>query len=125
RGPIHSPLHHPYWAPTDLGGFDPVLLRELTFAEPELARGDALELGYRCVEEGGDTGAVLNAADEVAVAAFLAGRIPFQEIHRINRRVLERRPGLDQGIAELLEADRRARVIAGEEIEALGAPAAP
>jgi len=64
---------------------------------------------------------VLNAADEVAVAAFLAGRIGFRDIVRGNTAVLERRPGLDGSVERLLEADRAARDLAREEIEALTA----
>ncbi len=124
RGPIHYALHHPDRAPAALAGFDATLFRELTFEEPDPERFPTLALGYRCVEEGGDAGACLNAADEVAVEAFLAGEIPFQEIHRINRRVLERRPGLDQSVDQLLEADRQARGLARMEIEAARNPEA-
>jgi 1-deoxy-D-xylulose-5-phosphate reductoisomerase len=116
RGPIHYALHHPDRAPSDLVGFDPLLFRELSFEEPDPARFPTLELGYRCVREGADAGAVLNAADEVAVEAFLDGRLPFQEIHRINRRVLESRPGLAHDIPALLESDARARDLARAEV---------
>jgi 1-deoxy-D-xylulose-5-phosphate reductoisomerase len=116
RGPIHYALHHPDRAPTDLTGFDPVLFRELSFEEPDPERFPTLELGYRCVREGADAGAVLNAADEVAVEAFLDGRLSFQEIPRINRRVLESRPGLAHDIPALLESDARARELARAEV---------
>ena len=116
RGPIHYALHHPERASSPLRGFDPVLFRSLTFEPVDRERFPALELGYRCVELGGDAGSVLNAADEVAVEAFLDGRIGFQEIEAVNRSVLERRPGLDQGLSALLEADARARQLASEAI---------
>jgi 1-deoxy-D-xylulose-5-phosphate reductoisomerase len=119
RGPIHYALHHPDRAPADLRGFDLELFRELTFEAPDPARFPALELGYRCVREGGDAGCVLNAADEVAVAAFLDRRIPFQDIVRVDRTCLERRPHLDGSVELLLEADARARALAAAEIEAL------
>ena len=119
RGPIHWALHHPHRAPSDLTGFDPKLFAQLTFEEPDPERFPTLELGYRCVREGGDAGAALNAADEVAVEAFLEGRIAFQEIPRINRRVLERRPGMAHDIDGLLASDRRARDLARAEVEAL------
>ncbi|MEM7309756.1 MAG: 1-deoxy-D-xylulose-5-phosphate reductoisomerase [Planctomycetota bacterium] len=117
RGPIHYALHHPDRKPADLVGFDPVLFRELTFEEPDLKRFPTLELGFRCVAEGEDSGAALNAADEVAVAAFLAGEVSFQEIPRINRRVLESRPGLAHDIPALLESDRRSRALAEAEVQ--------
>jgi 1-deoxy-D-xylulose-5-phosphate reductoisomerase len=62
---------------------------------------------------------VLNAADEVAVAAFLEGRIGFQDLVRVNRRVLESRPGLSLDVDALLRADARARELARDEVDAL------
>jgi 1-deoxy-D-xylulose-5-phosphate reductoisomerase len=121
RGPLHYCLNHPDRAPFDLGGFDPRLYARLTFEEVDPGRFPALELGYRCVEEGADSGCVLNAADEVAVEAFLKSRIRFGDMHRIQRRVLDRRPGLCGSVERLLEADRRARELAGDEIAALAA----
>ena len=123
RGPIHFALHGPDRAPSELKGFDPALFRELTFEPVDHERFPALELGFRCVEAGGDAGAVLNAADEVAVEAFLAGEIPFQEIVRIDRSVLEMRSGQDESIAALLRADTWARERAREAIEAVLDPA--
>jgi 1-deoxy-D-xylulose-5-phosphate reductoisomerase len=128
RGPIHCALHWPDRAPSKLRGFDLGLFRELSFEAVDHRRFPALELGYRCVAEGSDAGSVLNAADEVAVEAFLEGRIAFQEIVPLNRSVLESRPGLDQSVVALLEADHRARALARTRIEALEAsrsPAAP
>lgn len=117
RLPIHQALHYPERVPSDLAGFQPAVFRRLDFEEVDSARYPSLELGYRCVRQGGDSGAVLNAADEVAVEAFLAGRIGFQEIARVNRCVLDLRPGLSNGVEALLEADRRARALARAEIE--------
>jgi 1-deoxy-D-xylulose-5-phosphate reductoisomerase len=121
RGPIHYALHHPDRAPANLVGFDPVLFRELTFEVPDPERFPTLELGYRCVREGADAGCALNAADEIAVEAFLQGRVAFQDIARINRRVLDRRPGASQDISALLASDARARELARAEV-ALVAP---
>ena len=123
RGPIHYALHHPDRAPADLKGFDLELFRSLTFEAPDPERFPALGLGYRCVELGSDSGCVLNAADEVAVAAFLRREIAFPDLARIAREVLERRPGLDRDVAELVRADARARELARDRIRALGAPA--
>jgi 1-deoxy-D-xylulose-5-phosphate reductoisomerase len=119
RGPLHYCLHHPDRAPADLRGFDTGLYSSLTFAEVDPSRFPALELGFRCVEEGGDSGCVLNAADEVAVQAFLEARIAFGDIHQVNGRVLDRRPGLSGSVERLLEADGLARELARAEIEAL------
>lgn len=81
--PIHRALHWPAVADAPLRGFDPALWRALHFAEPEPARWPALELGFQAARLGGCAGAVLNAADEVAVEAFLDGRIPFPAIVRL------------------------------------------
>ncbi len=119
RGPIRYCLDHPDRAPAAAEGFSFDLFRRLDFHEPDLERFPALELGFRCVEEGEDAGCVLNAADEVACAAFLAGALAFPEIARIDRRVLDRRPRLSGSLEALLEADARARELAETEVAAL------
>jgi len=116
RGPIHYALHHPDRAPAPLVGFDLARFSQLTFEAPDHARFPALALGFRCVEEGGDAGAVLNAADEVAVAAFLAGEVGFTDIARINAALLDRRPGYAGSVEELLRADQAARRLARDEV---------
>ena len=117
RGPIHFALHHPERRAASLQGFDVGTFSGLTFEEPDLERFPSLELGFRCVDEGSDAGSVLNACDETVVEAFLKSEIPFDDISRINRRVLDRRPGLDGSFDDLFEADRTARRMAGEEIQ--------
>jgi 1-deoxy-D-xylulose-5-phosphate reductoisomerase len=117
RGPIHHALFYPDRIASDLEGFVPDLFQTLTFEQPDPERFPALELGYRCVREGGNAGAVLNAADEVAVAAFLDGQLSFHELVPVVSAVLDRRhewPG--STLAELLEADQGARLAAKEEI---------
>jgi 1-deoxy-D-xylulose-5-phosphate reductoisomerase len=121
RGPIHYALHHPDRAPADLKGFDFAAFKTLTFEEPDLERFPALELGFRCIDEGSDCGAVLNAADEIAVDAFLREEIALPDIARVNARVVDRRPGLDRTVDDLLRADLQARTMAREEIGALHA----
>jgi 1-deoxy-D-xylulose-5-phosphate reductoisomerase len=86
----------------------------LTFRDPDPERYPALEIGYRAARDGGVAGAVMNAADEVAVEEFLAGRIPFPEIARRVGSALDRcasapargAPTLD----DILAADRSARL---------------
>jgi 1-deoxy-D-xylulose-5-phosphate reductoisomerase len=117
RGAIHFALHWPERKPSELRGFDLRSFRELSFEAVDPRRFPSLELGYRCVREGGDSGAALNAADEEAVAAFKRGTIGFQDIARINRSVLERRPRLQGSIDALLASDQRSRELARLEIE--------
>jgi 1-deoxy-D-xylulose-5-phosphate reductoisomerase len=121
RLPIHYALFDPDRAPFPAVGFDVGLYASLTFEEPDVRRFPALELGFRCVEQGSDSGSVLNAADEVAVEAFLKTEIAFQDISRINAAVLERRSGRDGDVDALLEADRTARERAREEVRTLTA----
>jgi 1-deoxy-D-xylulose-5-phosphate reductoisomerase len=82
----------------------------LQFEPPDLERFPALRLGYEVARRGGTCGAVLNAANEVAVQRFLDGQIAYGDIARGCREVLESHqfdpsPGLDR----LLELDRWAR----------------
>ena len=125
RGPIHYALHHPDRQPADLEGFSLERFASLTFEAPDLERFPALALGFRAVEEGGDAGCVLNAADEVAVEAFLAGRIRFQDIPRINSSVMDQRSGSAGSIDALLAADAAARRLAEDEVLQAARTSAP
>ena len=116
RHPIHQALYAPDCVPSSLEGFEPTRFSELSFEEVDRERFPTLDLGYACVEAGADAGAVLNAADEVAVAAFLDGRIRFPDIAAIDAAVLERRPGLADSVDTLLRADRTARDLAEAEV---------
>jgi 1-deoxy-D-xylulose-5-phosphate reductoisomerase len=79
----------------------------------EKKRFPALALAYAALNEGGTMPAVLNAANEVAVAAFLAGRIGFREIHRIIDRTMQRHQSKHaKNIDEIVETDRWAREVA-------------
>ena len=109
RGPLHFCLFHPDRAPSNLAGFDLGLFANLSFEAVDAARFPALELGYDCVRRGGDAGAVLNAADEIAVESFLAGRARFGEIARVCAAVLSRRASSNHGVAAALLADGDAR----------------
>ncbi len=119
RGPLHYCLHHPERVEAPLKGFDTELFRSLTFEEVDPRRFPALELGFQCVEAGGDSGCALNAADEVAVEAFLADRIAFPDIVRVNASVLARRAGHEPSVESLQRADELAREQAREEVAAL------
>jgi len=92
RGPIHYAIHHPDRAASKLEGFSFDVFENLTFEEPDRDRFPALDLGFRCVSEGGTSGAVLNAADEVAVEAFLAREIPLHGIPELCSLALDSRP---------------------------------
>jgi 1-deoxy-D-xylulose-5-phosphate reductoisomerase len=82
----------------------------LTFDKPDVVRFPCLELGYRAGREGGSAGAVLNAANEEAVALFLDERIPFGEIPRLTAAALDGREiSSAETLAAVLAADKWAR----------------
>ena len=90
-------------------------LQSLSFNEPDPARFPGLYLAWDALRAPAGTTAVLNAANEVAVAAFLEGTIRFTAIHSINARTLDRLPpdlGASHTLDDLLDLDRRARLTA-------------
>ena len=115
RLPISLALSYPErWGPpfkvTDLA-----TLGTLSFGEVDLDTFRCLELAYRAGEEGGLATAVLNAANEVVVAAFLEGRIGFLDIERIIGKVLERHlPGRANSLEDIMGAQEWARSAASE-----------
>jgi 1-deoxy-D-xylulose-5-phosphate reductoisomerase len=114
RLPILYALAYPERVASDLT-FDLATLSQLDFSAPDFSRFPCLRLAYEAAESGGTACIALNAADEIAVAAFLAGEIPFLGIPRTIERVLEQtnvtRP---ESIPEVLEADQAARRLAAE-----------
>jgi 1-deoxy-D-xylulose-5-phosphate reductoisomerase len=92
RVPISYALHHPERADVDLPQLDLAAAGSLTFEEPDLETFACLRLALEAGEAGGSAPCVLNGADEVAVAAFLAGDIPFTGIAAVIERVLGEMP---------------------------------
>ena len=80
RTPIAQALAYPDRIATDVPALDLARLASLDFAAPDLTRFPCLRLAYEALRTGGTAPAVLNAANEVAVATFLAGRIAFTDI---------------------------------------------
>ncbi len=96
-------------------GLDLAALGRLTFRKPDTRRFPCLELGRAALEKGGAMPCVLNAADEVAVEAFLARRLPFGDIPRVIERVMRRMPETELGsLDDVLKCDREARHLARE-----------
>jgi 1-deoxy-D-xylulose-5-phosphate reductoisomerase len=93
--------------------FDLATLSQLDFSAPDLSRFPCLRLAYEAAAVGGNACIALNAADEIAVAAFLEGRIPFLGIPRTIEQVLMETPvGHPASINEVLNADLAARASA-------------
>jgi 1-deoxy-D-xylulose-5-phosphate reductoisomerase len=90
--------------------FDLATLRHLDFEQPDMERFPCLRLSFEAAEKGGAHPIALNAADEIAVEAFLDRRIPFMGIPRTIEKVLARTPEAHPAtIAEVLATDREAR----------------
>jgi 1-deoxy-D-xylulose-5-phosphate reductoisomerase len=109
RLPILYALTFPERVPSEMR-FPVSDLRHLDFCPPDLKKFPCLRLAYQAVEAGGAKTVALNAADEVAVAAFLEGRIRFDQIPGIIEDVLAAtNSGKLESIGEVLEADAAAR----------------
>jgi 1-deoxy-D-xylulose-5-phosphate reductoisomerase len=92
-------------------------LRHLDFSPPDLKKFPCLRLAYEAAEAGGAKTVALNAADEVAVAAFLEGRIRFDQIPAVIEEVLcATTSGALESIKDVLEADAAARQFAQEQV---------
>jgi 1-deoxy-D-xylulose-5-phosphate reductoisomerase len=109
RLPILYALAYPERPASNLT-FDLAALRHLEFEPPDFERFPCLRLAFEAAEKGGNHPIALNAADEVAVAAFLEGRIPFTGIAGTIERVLASTPEAHPtSIAGVLAEDREAR----------------
>ncbi len=97
-------------------------LAQMTFDTPDPRRFPGLALAWEVLEGPAGSTAVLNAANEVAVAAFLAGQIRFDQIHRINRDALDRvKLSAVSGIEDLLRIDQQTRETAQQLVKRLEA----
>jgi len=118
RVPISYALHFPERADVEVPTLDLATVGELVFEEPDAGAFPCLRLAREAGEAGGTAPCVLNAADEVAVEAFLAGRIPFTAIAEVVELTLAAMPATHPGHFEDLyaadaEARERARELAG------------
>jgi len=100
-----------------LPALDLAQLGSLTFEEPDLERFPCLKLAREAGEAGGTAPCVLNAADEIAVEAFLSEEIPFVSIPRVVARTLEEMPATaPTHFDDLIAADAEARERAAEAV---------
>ncbi|MQY50409.1 1-deoxy-D-xylulose-5-phosphate reductoisomerase [Rhodocyclus tenuis] len=115
RTPIAHALAYPERIEAGVAPLDLFAIARLDFEQPDFARFPCLALAYRALQAGGSAPATLNAANEVAVDAFLNGRIGFTAIADVIARVLDAVPVVDVTTLEtVLEADRVARAAAHE-----------
>jgi len=123
RVPISYALHYPERADVDVPQLDLAAAGSLTFEQPDLNTFACLRLALEAGRAGGTAPTVLNAADEVAVAAFLEERIPFIAIPAVIERVLEEMPAATVShFDDLFAADAEARERSQEQVREL-APA--
>ena len=110
RLPIHYALHYPQRTASIAERMNWRTAFTLEFHPPDPDRYPALALGHECARAGGSSGAVLNAANEAAVGAFLAGELHFTEIVPACRSVLESHNfQSNPTLSQLIELDRWAR----------------
>ena len=119
RVPIASCLAWPDRMDTPMEPLDLASIGELTFFAPDEIRFPATRLAREAIEAGGSAPAILNAANEVAVAAFLAGQIGFTRIPVMVEETLNRYTApVPQLLEDVLSVDSEARARAGEVLEA-------
>jgi len=110
RTPIAHALSWPRRIDSGVASLNLFDVARLDFEQPDVERFPCLQLAYDAVAAGGVMPAVLNAANEVAVDAFLNGRIPFPAIPRLNQVVMESAEQVQpQSIEHLLEVDQQSR----------------
>lgn len=120
RLPIAYALGYPHRLPTLRRPLTISDMATLTFEAPDLDRFPLLAYAYESIDRGGTAPAVMAAADEVAVAAFLKGAIGFMDIVRVVRRVLDRADfSLNPDYQTIIEADAQGRRFANETIQTL------
>jgi 1-deoxy-D-xylulose-5-phosphate reductoisomerase len=113
RVPISYALHYPDRADVPVRNLDLVDLGQLTFEPPDTGTFACLRLAREAAEAGGTAPCVLNAANEVAVHAFLRGELPFTGIARVIDSTLSELPGRPvRHFSDLYEADSAAREVA-------------
>ena len=118
---ISYALHGGESAPLPISPLDLSAVAELTFEAVDLDAFPCLRLAGDAAREGGTAPCVLNAANEIAVHAFLAGRLRFLEIPEVIERTLaELGSEPIRSFESLYEADRQARTLAGDAVVALG-----
>ena len=119
RTPIAYTLSWPERMTANVKKLNLIEIGQLTFEEVDIMRFPCIQLAYRALQTGGTASTLLNAANEVAVSAFLNNQISFPAIHRVISEVLDRLTVEPVDSLEMiLEADHRARLLAHKIIEA-------
>jgi 1-deoxy-D-xylulose-5-phosphate reductoisomerase len=113
RTPIAHALAYPERIASGVAQLDLAQIGQLSFVAPDFGRFPCLRLAYDALRAGGSAAAILNAANEVAVQAFLDGEIGFRMIDQVIEKVMNRLPAVAvTGVDMLFEQDRLARAVA-------------
>jgi 1-deoxy-D-xylulose-5-phosphate reductoisomerase len=113
RTPIANALAYPERIDSGVAQLDLAQIGQLFFERPDFARFPCLKLAYDALHAGGSSAAILNAANEVAVQAFLNQEIGFRMIDQVIARVMDKLPhGPLADIDALIEQDQLARTLA-------------
>lgn len=119
RTPIAHALAYPERIDSGVAPIDLVKIAQLTFEQPDLQRFPCLKLAYDALHTGGSAPTIMNAANEIAVQAFLDRRIGFRMIDQLIARVMDALPSCRVAdIESVCEQDRRARDLAHSGIQA-------
>ncbi|OYY74912.1 MAG: 1-deoxy-D-xylulose-5-phosphate reductoisomerase [Gammaproteobacteria bacterium 28-57-27] len=122
RTPIAHALAWPERVQSGVAALDLTQMNHLSFVPPDTQRFPCLRLAYDALRQGGLAPAVLNAANEVAVDAFLQRRLGFTQIPALieavlNRVTAEKAPVLDQALDDVFAVDRQGRALANEWVQ--------
>ena len=121
KGPIQYALTGPTRLPGSSESLDWTALTSMHFEQVDSTRFPSIDLAYEVIEQGGTAGAILNGANEAAVEAFLAGRIPFGRIAEIVGGAVATLPIQPvRKLSDILEADRASRQYVMERLAARG-----
>jgi 1-deoxy-D-xylulose-5-phosphate reductoisomerase len=115
RMPIQYALTYPDRCEAPVPRIDWAQARQWEFLPPDFQKFPLLKLAYKCQEAGGSATCTLNAADEIAVEAFLERRIGYSSIYEIVSETLSKMPERNlRTVGDILEMDRESRVLARE-----------
>lgn len=120
RTPIAHALAYPERIDAGVAPLDLAAIGQFSFEKPDFERFPCLALAYRALSMGGTASAILNAANEIAVAAFLDGMLPFGQIPDVIEAALDGVPCAPaESLDVVLDADSRTRRFASEHLRAL------
>lgn len=119
--PIAYALSYPERIQLDSNEISPIGFKELTFEDVNFDKFPALRVAYSAIEMGGTMPAVMSAANEEAVEAFLMGRIKFIDILRVVKKVMDcHKPIPGNSLEEIIQSDRWARDMSSKVISNIG-----